>query len=118
MKASSLKARALRAAEICRERGITQTEIAQALGASQGQVSRILRGHNLRASRLFEEVCLYAERFGQGVTAKAVRENQELIEALRETWDGSAVHSHALATVIRSLAALGNPVHSPITRKE
>lgn len=110
MESSELKARAIRAADICHVLGITQTEIAQALGASQGQVSRILRGHNLRASRLFEEVCLYAERRSAGVTAEAVRANDELIEALRLTWDGSGTHARALSTVIRSLAALVNPV--------
>lgn len=118
MPASDLKARALRAADICHTFGITQTEIALALGASQGQVSRILRGHNLRASRLFEEVCLYAERRTEGITAEAVRANEELIEALRVTWDGSGTHARALSTVIRSLAALANPVQRGVSTKE
>lgn len=102
----SIKARALRAAEICRQRGITQAQIADALGASQSQVSRILSGRGLRQSRLFEEVCLYVEHFDVGVTADAVRHNEELLEALRTTWDGSAAHAKALSTVIRSLAVL------------
>lgn len=89
-------ARALRAADICRERSITQTQIADALGASQPQVSRILQGKGQGHARLFEEVCLYVERLDHGVTDEAVKANAELISAIRETWDGSAFHAKAL----------------------
>lgn len=99
-------ARALRAGEICRGRGITQAQIAEAVGASQSQVSRILSGRGIRQSRLMEEVCLYVERFSVGVTADAVRGNAELVEAIQAAWDGSASHARALSTVIRSLAVL------------
>ena len=99
-------ARTIRAAEICKERGITQAQIAEAVGASQSQVSRILAGQSARKSRLQEEVCLYVERFAVGVTADAVRSNAELVEALQTAWDGSASHAKALSTVIRSLAVL------------
>lgn len=101
--------RALRASQICRELGITQTEIASAVGASQSQVSRILKGSGLRNSRLLEEVCLYVENFTGGVSTDAVRENTELIQALAEVWDGSAIHAKALSTVIRSLSVLRKP---------
>ena len=107
MQDASINARAQRAAEICRQRDITQAQIAAALGASQSQVSRILSGRGLRQSRLYEEVCLYVEAFDVGVTTEAVRRNEELLEALRTTWDGSAAHARALSTVIRSLAILG-----------
>lgn len=107
MKTPDLQARAMRAAHLCRDRKITQSQIASALGASQPQVSRILQGKGLRHSRLHEEVCLYVERLAGGVTPDAVRDNEELINALADTWDGSAAHAKALATVIRSLAALG-----------
>jgi transcriptional regulator with XRE-family HTH domain len=112
------EARALRAADVCRTHGITQSEIAAALGASQSQVSRILAGKGQRGSRLFEEVCLYAERYEQGVTADAVRANDELVEALQAAWDGSAAHARALSTVIRSLTALKPPVRPLSGRKE
>lgn len=118
MPTPDLHARAQRAFSICHTLGITQGEIATAVGASQAQVSRILRGRNLRASRLFEEVCLYAERRSQGVTTEAVCQNPDLIEALRETWDGTAIHARALATVIRSLSSLSSPVPSVLDRKE
>lgn len=122
MLSPSQRARALRAAQTCRLRGITQAEIAEALGASQSQVSRILQAQGLRTSRLFEEVCLYVERFEGGVTADTVRANDELIDALKVTWDGSASHAKALSTVIRSLAVLGTPrsskFSSPIKGKQ
>lgn len=105
----SHQTRAQRAAQICREQAITQTEIATALGASQSQVSRILQGKGLRCSRLLEEVCLYVERQKGGASIAAVRENKELIEALADVWDGSAVHAKALSMVIRSLSVLGKP---------
>ena len=103
----SQTARAINAAKTCRDLGITQREIAEAVGASQGQVSRILGVKGRRASRLFEEVCLYVERLSTGVTIDAVIANQELIDALRTTWDGSAAHAKALASIIRSMKVLG-----------
>lgn len=114
---SSLQmARILKARATCRQLGITQKEIADALGASQGQVSRILSGTNCKRSRLMEEVCLFVERLDQGVTASAVRANEDLIEALRGTWNGSADHARALSAVIRSLAVLGQSPH-PIANR-
>jgi transcriptional regulator with XRE-family HTH domain len=104
---NELTARTERARNICKTHGITQAEIAGDLGASQSQVSRILKGQSIKASRLAEEVCLYIEKFEHGVTAEAVRRNDELVSALTATWDGSAKHARALSTVIRSLCALG-----------
>ncbi len=106
MISAELKSRAENARRICQLHGISQSDIAAYVGASQPQVSRILNGEGTRASRLFEEVCLFAERFEGGVTAEVVKANQELIDALQATWDGSASHARALASVIRSLAVL------------
>lgn len=118
MNMEGFNARGLRAAEICRHKGISQSQIAAAVGASQPQVSRILAGRGQRQSRLFEEVCLYVERFDVGVSTDAVRANEELIEALSSIWDGTAMHARAIACVIRSLAAL-KPLHAQIdTAKE
>lgn len=107
MKKPEADARAVRARHTCEARGITQQQIAADLGASQSQVSRILSGRGLRASRLAEEVCLYVERTEGGVTAESVRANDELVNALAVTWNGSAAHARALSAVIRSLSALG-----------
>jgi hypothetical protein len=87
--------------------GITQAQIATDLLASQPQISRILKGQGQKATRLVEEVCLYVEKYQGGVTADLVRSNDELVDALRLTWDGSAKHAMALSAVIRSLSALG-----------
>lgn len=106
MNALTPSARALRAAQVAGTSGIAQAQIAEAVGSSQSQVSRILSGHTSRNSRLLEEVCLYVERLTGGVTADAVRQNDELIEALKSAWDGSASHAKALSTVIRSLSVL------------
>ncbi len=118
MMSSVQKSRALKAAQICRARGITQAEIAEAIGGSQSQVSRILKAEGQRASRLFEEVCLYVERAGIGVTADAVRGNEELINALAATWDGSDSHARALSAVIRSLGVLGGAKNLPTSDQE
>lgn len=115
----NLQPRVVKAAETCRLRGITQAQIADAVGASQAQVSRILSGRGQRTSRLLEEVCLYVERFDQGVTADAVRANDELVEALKVAWDGSAAHARALSTVIRSLSVLRPPTDAgPVNSME
>jgi len=105
-----LKSRLERARHICKAHGITQDQIAVGLGASQSQISRILKGPGQKASRLVEEVCLYVEKYEGGVTADSVRGNDELVNALTLTWDGSATHARALSAVIRSLSALG-PIH-------
>jgi len=102
-----MSARVLRAAAVCRQRGITQSQVAMAVGASQSQISRILSGRSERGSRLLEEVCLYVERLEGGITPKAVAANRDLMDAICASWDGTAAHARALSAVIRSLAALG-----------
>jgi len=113
---SDIKARLERARHVCKAHGITQTQIAADLAASQSQVSRILKGQGVKASRLAEEICLYVEKFDGGVTADSVRSNDELVNALTLTWDGSAAHAKALSAVIRSLSALG-PLHGKAPAK-
>ena len=108
---TDMQSRLERARRVCKARNITQAQIATDLGASQSQVSRILQGTGIKTTRLAEEVCLYAEKLSGGVTADAVRRNDELVKALKQTWDGSAMHARALSSVIRSLAVL-NPATS------
>jgi transcriptional regulator with XRE-family HTH domain len=110
MKSVDFNARIERIRLLCKTHGITQAQIAGDLDASQSQVSRILQAKGMKASRLAEEVCLYVEKFDVGVTANAVRSNEDLVNALTVTWDGSASHARALSAVIRSLSALG-PLH-------
>jgi len=89
--------------------GVTQSAIAERLGASQSQVSRILSGQKVSLSKLAEDVCSYAESLEEGVSLESVRQNTELLEAVRHAWDGTASHARALATVIRALAMLTRP---------
>lgn len=96
-------------AQLARRAGLTQEQIAKAVYASQSQVSRVLAGKSVRQSRLYDEICIYVNNAFRGVSAEAVRENRELIEALASVWDGTGHHATALATVIRSLGEL-NPV--------
>lgn len=119
MQTPDLQARLQRVASACKSHNISQMQIADAVGASQSQVSRILGGRGQRLTRLTEEVCLYVERLtAGGVTAEAVRKNDQLIESLRNTWDGSSAHALALSAVIRSLAALGAVRPPPSARPE
>lgn len=112
-----LQARLVRAAQSCRDRGITQQQIAEALGASQSQVSRVLSGRGQRFSRLTEEVCEYVELGVRRISKAEVRQNDDLVEAIQETWDGSSSHARALAAVIRSLGMLGNSERRPQLRE-
>ncbi|MDH1293726.1 hypothetical protein N5C43_21000 [Comamonas terrigena] len=65
-----------------------------------------MKGERVRVSRLFDEVYLFGEQFHTGATVETVRANKDLIEALRVTWNGSAVHAKALTAVTRSMGLL------------
>lgn len=98
---------------ICKRRGLTQAHIASELGVSQSQISRVLKGNAVKATRLSRAICLYVEKFEfGGVTPALVQANEELMNALTSTWDGSEVHAKALSTVIRSLCVL-RPYREP-----
>lgn len=109
MREESLGESARAISQQARRAGLTQKEIAEAVSANQSQVSRVLSGKLVRRSRLYDEICIYVNNAVRGVSAEAVRENDELIDALAGVWDGTAQHATALATVIRSLAGLSPP---------
>ena len=44
-----------------------------------------------------------------GVSREAVAGNDELMDALKDVWDGTPAHARALATVIRSLGLFKSP---------
>ncbi len=106
MVTKKLEEKAIYATAVFRKLGVSQAQVAELVGASQGQVSRLLNGKIARSSRLFKEVCLLAARLEGGVTKAMVIENEELVSALAETWDGTPTHAKALAAVIRSLVVL------------
>lgn len=92
-----------------RRSGITQIALAEELGVSQSQISRVLSGKSSKRSKLLAKICNYAFKPPPAAAAEAVRQNEELIKALAETWDGTQEHAQALATVIRSLGGLSSP---------
>ena len=92
--------------ELAKRRGLTQKQIADAVGISQSQVSRVLSGESQKRSAAMHIVCRFVEDVPGDVTAERVRQNDELMEALAFTWDGTAQHSAALAAVIRALRVL------------
>lgn len=83
--------------------GITQESISQSIGASQSQISRILSGRTSPSSKLAIDLCTYVSQAVGGVSREAVAGNDELMNALKDVWDGTPAHARALATVIRSL---------------
>lgn len=104
---------------ICLVHGISQADTEAHVGASYPLVRRILKGECVRVSRLFDEVYLFGEQFDAGATVETVRANKDLIEALRVTWNGSAVHAKALAAVIRSMGLLKpEKTHSAHSKKK
>ena len=96
---------ALRIKKFC----ITQKEISKAIGASQSQISRILSGRTSASSKLALDLCTYVSLAVGGVSREAVAGNDELMDALKDVWDGTPAHARALATVIRSLGLFKSP---------
>lgn len=92
--------------------GSTEQQIADEAGVSQSTVSRAKSGHRTRPSDQFNRLCNYALRAQESakMAAPTPEENSELMEALRHTWDGTAVHAKRLSAAIRSLKPLSeNP---------
>jgi transcriptional regulator with XRE-family HTH domain len=94
--------------------GISQNFLAEQLGVSQSQVSRVLSGRTSASSRLAKDVCNYAINSVDHVEKSSIAANEDLMNALVETWDGTPAHARALAVVIRSLGVL----HPHPTRDE
>lgn len=82
------------------ESGVTQVDLQRHTGVSQSQISRILDGSAKRVGKSLCALCKYAniplERLGG-----CLEDNHELMQALRDTWDGSEPHAHRLALLIR-----------------
>ncbi len=102
---------AIQAAKRARANGITQSQVAEAMNVSQSQVSRVLSGASKRHTRLMDEICIYVNNYMHKMTPLLVLENPEINEAIAEVWDGSSLHAHAIAEVIRSLGAFKMTSH-------
>lgn len=88
------------------ELGLSQSSLARALGVSQSQVSRIFSGQTSPSSKLAFDLCNYVFQSANGVSRESVANNNELMDALAVTWDGSPSHASALAAIIRSVGLL------------
>ncbi len=97
---------ALQLAEQANRLNISQTEIATATGINQSQISRIFDGKVKRHSKALEKVSVFLNMQPNVVPIDIVKSNNELMQALSVTWDGTSAHSVALANIIRTLRAL------------
>ena len=102
-----IKSQSLQVSRQAKRLGLTQQLISEAIGVSQSQVSRILSGQAVRRSRVFIQICEYVNTTASKTPRTAIAQNQELMDALACTWDGTPGHAAALAAVIRSLNVLG-----------
>jgi transcriptional regulator with XRE-family HTH domain len=85
---------------------ISQQSLALSLGISQSQVSRIFSGKTTPSSKLATDICNYVFQAANGVSRASIANNDDLMDALAFTWDGSPDQARAIAAVIRSLALL------------
>jgi len=88
------------------ELGLSQSFLAIELGVSQSQISRIFSGQTSPSSKLAFQLCNYVFQSANGVSRESVTNNDELMDALAFTWDGSSAHARALAAIIRSVGLL------------
>lgn len=92
------------------EGGETQQSIAKASGVSQATVSRILERCPKRKSKAFTRLCNYALLDEPATIGSADPSGSPLLmEALRETWDGTPEHARALADILRAVNAARFP---------
>ncbi|VVD79824.1 hypothetical protein PIN31115_01054 [Pandoraea iniqua] len=95
----------IRIGQKLRRAGMTQTEIAAQFGISQSQVSRIFAGKVGKRTESFDALLSYADRISPDARRRSPRNNDTLMQALEDVWDGSEAHASAIAKVIRSLKA-------------
>lgn len=106
MKNNEINHHASTIGSIAKALGITQEDISVATGISQSQVSRVLSGSGKRQSKAFIEICNYVSSKKTGISPELVKQNDELINAIAQVWDGSARQAKALANIIQSLGAI------------
>lgn len=86
--------------------GISQQWLSKKLKTSQSQVSRVLSGRTSASSKLARDLCFYVNQSVHFLDKSSIAANDDLMNALAETWDGTPAHARALAVVIRSLGML------------
>ena len=84
--------------------GLTQPQIAIEASVSQSAVSRMMGACPSKNGRAFKKLCVYADtrrRAAQGTLPLPIDE-PALASAIREVWNGTPEHAHALAAMIRA----------------
>jgi IS30 family transposase len=76
--------------------GISQQMLAEAAGVDQATVSRALRREPVRRTAAHARLRVYMQQHASGLPAGAA----SVLDAVRETWDGSQAHAAALADLI------------------
>lgn len=83
-------------ADLLDREGISQKALAKRAGVNQATVSRAMRRRPLRRTAAYTRLCacMQQPRSATGASADAV------LDAVRETWDGSEEHAAALAKLV------------------
>lgn len=81
---------------------VSQEALAIAAGINQATVSRILGRCPKRAGAAFIRLCIYANRVDEHGSRPDPALSDELMNALRDVWNGSDEHAKALAAIIRA----------------
>jgi hypothetical protein len=76
--------------------GISQKSLADGARVDQATVSRALRREPARRTAAHARLCEYMQQHASGLPADAA----PVLDAVRETWDGSQEHAAALADLI------------------
>jgi transcriptional regulator with XRE-family HTH domain len=80
-------------AEYLQREGISQKQLADRAGVNQSTVSRALQRASLRRTAAHARLCAYMREH-------AAVPPDPLMDAVRETWDGSPEHAAALAKLV------------------
>lgn len=78
----------------------TQSDLSARTGIHQSQLSRILNGEARRISKNLLVLCKYAN-ISVEMKDPQPETNPDLMQALRDTWNGSERHAQQLAMLIR-----------------
>jgi hypothetical protein len=85
------------------ERGITQEAISAEVSVPQSTVSRFLARCPRRNSKAFAILCNYALSNGLNEDRPDPGTSDELMSAMRNTWNGTEEHARALADILRAV---------------
>lgn len=83
-------------ADLLEREGISQKVLAERAGIHQSTVSRALKRQPQRKTAAYSRLCKYMQ---EDATA-TISSSNPVMDALRDTWDGSDEHAAALAKLI------------------